>query len=168
MEQNTSWREDRNNAETLCRNVVMACLFLGAGCLLSAGCGGQKGIPTKVIHGSVTVGDQTPETGRLRFVPIEGTPGPASTGRIVDGQYRIEARGGVPVGKHRVEVHALKKTGRKVLGPGMEGGMTEVDETVNLAPEQYAGVKSPLKVEVPADSDGRIDIKIPGRLNVRR
>ena len=114
-----------------------------------------------MIHGSVTINGQTPETGNLRFVPIDGTHGPASTGQIVDGQYRIEARGGVPVGKHRVEVNALIKTGRKVTGPGPGGEPTQVDETVNLAPDEYAGEKSLLTVEVVAGSDGRIDIEIP-------
>ncbi len=168
MKPASSRRAARNDAETSCRNVVMACLLLGAGCLLWAGCGGRNGVPTEVIHGSVRVGDQVPETGRLRFVPIEGTRGPASAGQIVDGQYRIEARGGVPVGKHRVEVQVLKKTGRKVLAPGPEGEPAEVDETVNLAPAQYAGAESPLTVEVIAGSDGRIDIEVPRRPNDRR
>lgn len=143
------------------RLTVALCLLVAAGCLLPAGCGAQKGVPTEVIHGTVTVVGQTPETGRLRFVPIEGTRGPASTGQIVDGQYRIEARGGVPVGRHRVEVQALKKSGRKDLGHGPGGEPMEVDGTVNLAPDEYSGAESPLKVEVVAGSDGRIDIEIP-------
>ena len=163
MRWNTSRQEARKDAETSCRNAVTACLLLVAGCLLAAGCGGQEGVPTEVIHGSVTAGGETAETGRLRFVPIDGAPGPASTGQIVDGQYRIEARGGVPVGKHRVEVQALKKTGRKVPGRGPGGEPMQVDETVNLAPDEYSGADSPLTMEVVAGSDGRIDIEIPGR-----
>ena len=31
-----------------------------------------------------------------------------------------------------------------------------------LGPEEYAGAQSPLTVEVTADSEGRIDIEIPG------
>ena len=163
MQRSTSQQEDPRKAGTSCRNAVRACLLLGVGCLLSAGCGGQNGVSTKVIHGTVTVGGQTPETGRLRFVPIEGTPGPASTVKIVDGQYRIEARGGVPVGKHRVEVTALEKTGRQVTGSGPGGEPMQVDETIDLAPEQYVGAESPLTVEVIAGSDGRINIEIPPR-----
>ena len=163
MQRTTSQQEDPRKVGASCRNVVRACLLLGVGCLLSAGCGGQNGVYTEVIHGTVTVGGQTTETGRLRFVPIEGTLGPASTEQIVDGQYRIEARGGVPVGKHRVEVTALKKTRRKVIGRGPGGEPMQVDETINLAPEQFAGAESPLTVEVIVGSDGRIDIEIPPR-----
>ena len=121
MQRSTSQQEDPRKAGTSCHNAVRAYLLLGVGCLLSVGCGGQNGVSTEVIHGTVTVGGQTPETGRLRFVPIEGTPGPASTGRIVDGQYRIEARGGVPVGKHRVEVTAQPSANVSSIRSDIEG-----------------------------------------------
>ena len=136
-------------------------LLLGAVSLLATGCSDQKEV--LVIHGTVTIGGQTPESGRLRFVPIEGTRGPASIGQIVNGEYRIEGRGGVPVGKHRVEVTALVKTGRQVTGTSPGGQAMQVDETRNLAPEEYASTQSPLTVEVDANSDGQYDIKIPGR-----
>jgi hypothetical protein len=148
--------------QTLCRYLPIARLLLGAVCLSLAGCSSGDRIRTEVIHGSVTIGGRTPETGRVRFVPIERTRGPVSTGRIVDGQYRIDARGGVPVGTHRVEVNARVTTGRKVPGFSPGGEPIEVDETVNLAPDEYAGPNSPFTVEVVAGSDGRIDIKIPG------
>lgn len=107
----------------------------------------------------MTVGDEKVETGYVRFVPIEETRGPASVGQIVDGQYVIEARGGVPLGKHRVEISGQKRTGRMVPGnTGFEPGM--VEEIVDVGPEKYAGVDSPLVVEVTADSDDRIDFQI--------
>ena len=143
-----------------CRPVRLAGLAaLAGGLLLLSGCG-KGGLQTKIVHGTVTVGDEKVQTGHVRFVPIGGTSGPASTGRIVDGAYRIEARGGVPLGKHRVEVNALKKTGRMVPGDtGFEPGM--VEETVRMGKEEYAGADSPLVVEVTAGSDGRIDFQIP-------
>ena len=119
-----------------------------------------KGLPSKVIGGSVTCGGEEVPTGQVSFVPIEGTPGPNSAGLIVDGQYRIEARGGVPLGKHRVCVDARKKTGRKVEGHnGRE--TTMIDEEVRMGPEVYAGDQSPLVVDIRADSDGHYDIALP-------
>ncbi len=147
--------------KTSSRTFLNLGLLLSAVSLPAAGCSDQKGV--LVIHGAVTVGGQTPESGRLRFVPIEGTRGPASVGHIVNGQYRIEGRGGVPVGKHRVEVTALVKTGRQVPETSPGGQAMQVDETVNLAAEEYAGAESPLAVEVVAGSDGGIDIEIPPR-----
>jgi len=142
--------------------IVRRCGIVAVACgLLAAGCS-RSGPPVRPVHGSVTCGGESPDRGRLRFVPVEGTPGPAGLGHIVDGEYRIEARGGVPVGKHRVEVTALKRTGRKVTMIE-DGEEMTVDETVHLESEQYAGRDSPLVVEVTADSDGRIDIEIPAR-----
>ena len=138
---------------------LIFCLVMGAGCLLLTGCP-EKGLPSQVVHGAVTVGGENVELGRVRFVPIEGTSGPASMSPITDGQYRIEARGGVPIGKHRVEVDAKKKTGRQVEGhTGFEMGM--IDETVRMGPDTYAGKDSPLVIEVTGKGDGRHDIEIP-------
>ena len=133
--------------------------ILAAVCLpLVTGCGKESS--TKVVYGTVTYAGERVETGQLRFVPIDGTPGPASLAKIVNGEFRIEARGGVPIGRHRVEVEAFKRTGRKVVGRrGLEESM--VDETVRLGAQKYAGNQSPLTVEVTADADGRIDIEIP-------
>jgi hypothetical protein len=135
------------------RHVGGGCI-LGAICVLSCGC--NKRLPTRVVYGSVKVGDQAPDNGYVRFVPIEGTPGPASNAGISGGQYRIEVRGGVPLGKHRVEVFAQRKTGRKVLRDDVQ-----VEEFERLGPEHYASAKSPVTVEVTSQSDGRIDIQIP-------
>jgi len=132
---------------------------VAACCLLLAGCS-DSGLKTRTVFGSVSCGGEPVPQGHVRFVPIEGTSGPAGTGTIADGQYRIDARGGVPLGKHRVEIVAQKTTGRKV--PGfilMEPG--EVDEIVTLGPPEYEGQRSPLVEEVTADSDGRFDFEIP-------
>jgi hypothetical protein len=126
--------------------------------LAVVGCG--KGPPTKAMFGSVTYGGKSVPGGQVSFVPAEGKSPWVCAAPIVDGQYRIDARGGVPLGNYRVQVDARKKTGRKVKGfNGVETMM--VDEEVRLGPEKYAGQDSPLAVEVRADSDGRFDIAIP-------
>jgi hypothetical protein len=134
---------------------------LSAACVVaSCGCGRGE-LPTREVFGTVTCnGEKVPE-GEIRFVPIEGTPGPVSSAAIVDGQYRIEARGGVPVGEHRVEVRAMRKTGRKVARQVFAGETAMVDETVPLGAAGYDGVDSPLVEEVTAGGDGRIDVEIP-------
>ena len=135
-------------------------LAMAGGCLGVLGCGRGEFRP-KIVYGTVMVGDQKVETGQVRFVPIDATAGaPPGASPIVVGQYRIDARGGVPLGRYRVEVDAYKKTGRQVRGfTGTEQGM--IDELVHMGPEKYGGPDSPLIVELTADSDGRIDIQIP-------
>ena len=124
--------------------------------VIAGGCH-RGGLSRKVVFGSVTCGGEKVARGTVRFVPVENTPGPATVALIVDGQYRALNRGGVPIGKHRVEVAARRPTGRKIKSP--EGQM--VEETVAVGPELYAGPRSPLLVEVRADGDGRIDLAIP-------
>ena len=133
--------------------------ILIAGCLAALGCG-RSGPQMKVVHGTVLCGGQKVETGSVRFVPIEGTRGPASTATIIDGQYRIDARGGVPIGTHRVEVDARRRTGRKVPSPGGPEGMM-IDETLPVGDQKHGGRNSPLIVEVAAASEGRLDIEVP-------
>lgn len=97
--------------------------------------------------------------GMLRFVPIEaGSELPSTSGRIVDGQYRIDQKGGVPLGKYRVEIDARRPTGTKTTNP-MSGQTTE--DTVTMGPKIYAGVQSPLTVDVTAADDGHFNLLIP-------
>lgn len=126
-------------------------------CILIAGCGGQNA--AKSLEGEVSAGGQKPDGGTLRFVPVEGTPGPVHTAKIVDGRYRIESEAGMPFGKYRVEVDAKRKTGRKVMQfNGFENAPG--DEYARIMPPQYAGEQSPLIAEINAASGGRFDVEI--------
>jgi hypothetical protein len=82
---------------------------------LCAGCGGQGSGPEKVVvEGRVTF-DGTPiANGEVRFHPIEGTRGAVSGGPIRQGAYAAQGKGGVPVGRHRVEIQAFRPS------PGQE------------------------------------------------
>lgn len=128
--------------------------------VVAAGCG-PRGLPSKPMHGSVTCGGQAVLTGLVTFMPIDGAAGANCAAAIVDGQYSIQARGGVPFGKHRVCVIAEKKTGRQVEGHnGRETVL--VDEKVRIGPPSYSGEQSPLIVDIRSDSDDRYDIVLPG------
>ena len=135
--------------------LLVSCLPLA----LAAGCGGRDALPMVVVHGTVTCGGEPVERGEIRFVPIEGTPGPLSAGLISKGEYQIDVRGGVPAGRHRVEIVAQRRTGRQVMrDTGTESAM--MDETVQLGPPEYAGEQSPLVAEV-SKSNARFDFELP-------
>lgn len=126
---------------------------------LLGGCG-SSGLESLIVEGVVTFCGENVETGQIRFVPIGDTPGSTNVSAILNGRYRIEARGGVPLGRYRVEIAAEKRTGRKVMGnTGFEPGM--IDETVRLGPPDYAGSKSPLTAEITEQSDGRLNFDLP-------
>jgi hypothetical protein len=134
-------------------------LIAGSCCI---GCRSNSSLSTKVVQGRVTYGQSPVEEGMVRFVPIEGTHGPMSFGSIDHGYYRVDSHGGVPLGTHRVEVDAWKKTGRKVTTRGrFESEMSE--ERERLGPEVYSGETSPLRIQLTADSSDRFDIQIPAK-----
>ncbi len=131
---------------------ALACMVVLAGC--------GRGPSAKVVRGSVACGGESVPCGKVSFVPVEGDSPWICSVPIVEGQYRIDARGGVPLGKYRIQVDARKKTGRKVEKfNGVE--MAMMDEEVRMGPEGYSNQHSPLVVDVLANSDGRFDIDIP-------
>ncbi len=127
--------------------VFAACLTFLVGCRQS---------DNRVISGTVTYDGQPVKLGQVCFVPIEGTKGPLNAAMIIDGQYRIEARGGVQPGTYRVEVAAQMKTGRQRL---VRGEMEDI--TVQMGPIEYARKDSPLRFEVGADTSNQYNINIP-------
>lgn len=70
----------------------------------TVGCGAPSGIEEAVVSGTISYQGAPLEDGEIRFVPIKGTKGPANLGYIKQGKYSVTARGGVPVGTHRVEI----------------------------------------------------------------
>jgi hypothetical protein len=77
---------------------------LAAGLVLVTGCG--KSEPSVV--GTVLLdGDPLP-SGRIRFVPVEGTPGPDAGAVIDEGKYSITK--GLTTGKYRVEIHGTQES----------------------------------------------------------
>ena len=126
------------------RVLVLGLLALN---VLLIGCGG--GLDVVPVHGTVNLNGKPIPDGEIRFVPIEDTKGPASVGNIVAGEYKIDARGGVPVGKHRIEIRVIGRT-----GAGSGAGVMSAEGAVgNVGPPIYDSPKSPLTCEVSPDED---------------
>jgi len=69
------------------------------------GCGGSDDAPVRrIVTGKVLYQNQTIDKGTIRFIPQPS--GPVASARIVDGSYRVENKGGVPLGEHRVEIRS--------------------------------------------------------------
>src|SRR6185295_6699697 len=75
--------------------------------LVDIGCG-KQGIERAIVYGTVKFGGKPMQTGTILFVPTEGTKTPPGAAQIIDGKYRVEARGGVPVGTHKIEIEAYR------------------------------------------------------------
>lgn len=78
---------------------------------LAAGCGGSEEGPVRAaVRGQVSLDGQPLESGMIRFVPAEGTTGPAAVAAIVDGHFELTDEEGPIVGDHRVEIEATDYT----------------------------------------------------------
>lgn len=70
-----------------------------------AGCRRLSDEPVRVVvTGSVSYRGKPVAKGEIRFVPTKESKGPVTIAKITDGQFRAEAKGGVPVATQRVEI----------------------------------------------------------------
>jgi hypothetical protein len=85
------------------------------------------------LYGTVTVDGVPLAKGHIRLFAL--TPGGAGTdAAIVDGKYQIPADRGPMAGTYRVEIEALRPSGRRVYDPDTR---LMVDELVNALPVRY-------------------------------
>jgi len=71
------------------------------------GCGGGSEV---VVTGTVTYQGSPLEKGQIRFLPEDASATRISGAYIMDGKYKAVAKGGVPVGTHKVSIVAHRPT----------------------------------------------------------
>lgn len=127
--------------QNLCSAVCLLALVASYGCR-------QSGMEKVVIRGEVSYAGEPIKNGQIRFSPIEGTKGPISGGVIKDGKYEAQGKGGVPLGKHRVEIYGYRPVKKTTGGLQNEGGDSE-----QYIPAKYSGGSS-LTAVITAQSAG--------------
>jgi hypothetical protein len=138
--------------DVICRTAVWALGGLAA-CMALVGCS-KSDIEKLVVRGVVRYEGQPVANGEVRFIPIEGTKGPVAGGPIVKGEYIAEAKGGVPVGKHRVEIVAFRPAASRNPQVVTEGGLFD-----QYLPAKY-NTKSTLTVTIDADNADAVDFSL--------
>ena len=127
--------------------------------LFLLGCGGDKPEIERVeVSGQVTYQGEPVENGRIRFAPTGETNGPVSGGAIHDGEYAVTAKGGVPIGVHRVEITAFEKLDiPEKMQEGAAAGTSDDEElSEQLAPKRQLlpsrfNTNTQLQVTIPTD-----------------
>jgi hypothetical protein len=127
--------------------------------LTVTGCG-RSGPTRAAIEGQVTLGGKPLDAGRVLFVPVAPTTGPATSARITAGRYELSKSAGPVVGTNRVEIEAdlplgfalddelaFAKRGPRPLPP-------------NPIPPQF-NTQSTLTVTVKADERNTFDVALP-------
>jgi len=137
----------------------LALLLLAVGIAWNVGCGAAP--PQQaVVHGRVTYRGKPIEQGKIVFHPIAPLKARPAGADIVNGAYAINENGPV-LGKHRVEIQAYRKTGRKI--PDLMGDVSIpnrplIDETVPLLPASF-NVESTLTADITA-SDNTVNFEL--------
>ncbi|MFM1904620.1 MAG: hypothetical protein RLZZ440_2520 [Planctomycetota bacterium] len=102
-------------------------------------------------------GQELPE-GVIRFFPLGD--GIGSDGPIAAGRYAIPADRGLSRGTYRVEISALKATGRRV--PDLDAGPGDMkDEVIETVPARY-NRDSELRVEFDPGAIQSHDFQLTG------
>ncbi|HMO84410.1 MAG TPA: hypothetical protein PKC18_05740 [Lacipirellulaceae bacterium] len=98
----------------------------------------------KEISGSVSYRGEPISDGFITFIPLGDTPGSSTGAEVKNGEYSISASQGVARGgSYRVEIEALRSTGRSRAAPQglvpLPAGTKEVSyrEMENYLPEKY-------------------------------
>lgn len=113
------------------KSFVCALLVMSAsGCFDSSA-------PTRVgVYGTVKLdGTPVPE-GTISFIPEQATNGPTAGGQIVQGAYKITSLGPA-IGKYRVEIKSMRKTGKKIEAGTPAPPGTMIDEIEQYIPAKY-------------------------------
>lgn len=136
--------------------VLVRCFFVFA-LLIVTGCGNQG--PQRVaVQGTVQFDGKPVPDGSIRFIPLEGTPGPETAAPIVDGKYVLEEDSGPPVGKLRVEIRQ-----GATIPPDLTNDHTALPKKYHLPqnsiPPQFND-KSSLSVETVVGSMNTFDFNL--------
>lgn len=124
--------------------------------VIVVGCsGGSEDEPERaIVSGDVTWQKKPLQDGIIRFIS-EG--GPSAQGPIRDGVYRIDHKGGVPVGRCRVEVEGFEEqdigdSGSVVIAMPKKVGIQVIPQKFNRA--------STLQVDVTAGTENQHDFHL--------
>jgi hypothetical protein len=133
--------------------------FLSLLAVALAGCS-ESGPARAPIQGRVTLGGKPLTGGRIVFTPSAPNQGPATSARIVNGEYALPLDEGPIVGKNRIQIEAdldlgfalddeqaFARRGGKPLPP-------------NPVPPEF-NVRSTIVVDVIAGEENSYDVTIP-------
>jgi len=100
----------------LSRCMVLSLLMIFTATIF-VGCRRDSGPERVVVSGAITYRGRPVSVGSIRFVP-EGVSLPSAAANIVEGKYRADNKGGVPVGTHKIQIEGYDRGGPKSAAGG--------------------------------------------------
>ncbi|MBI3464124.1 MAG: hypothetical protein HY000_13865 [Planctomycetes bacterium] len=120
---------------------VIANLAMFAALAAMLGCAAEE---QAEVRGKVTLDGQPVEEGTISFIPSTGSQNQAAWAPIKGGEFVIDGSQGLATGVSRVEIRALRRTGR-ILPTSMPGEPEY--EMQDYIPQRYNSA-SQLKAEI--------------------
>ena len=96
------------------RSEITVGLPLVALIIQSVGCAREALFPTGPVSGHVRLDGRPLPNGVIRFVPIQGTPGPKTSVQVIEGKFEASKKAGPPIGTHRIEIESADMGGYKM------------------------------------------------------
>jgi hypothetical protein len=127
--------------------------------LLASGCGGGGG-DRGAVSGMVKLDGKPIEQGSILFTPVQGVHGSVTGGEIENGRYELTGKNGPALGRNRVEIRAMRKTGKMVQKPFAPAG-TLVPEKVEAVSPRF-NTNTTLTVEI-QEGDNTADFEVSAR-----
>lgn len=133
---------------------LLAVTGLMTGGLMGCGPGGPPEPERAVVFGEVTYQGKPIQDGVIRFI---SDAGPSAQGPIRAGVYRIDHKGGVPVGDCRVEIEAYQEQDIKDVGTTLIEMPKRIG--VQILPERY-NTKSTLRIDIVSGQQNEHDFNL--------
>lgn len=133
-------KSPHSRVSALCMLAVLTTLAL-------AGCHADRGPDRVVVSGTITYQGKPLPAGSIRFVPLDASL-PGAAANIVDGKYRADNKGGVPVGTHKIQIEGCE---RSVLKPNEEGPPVGKGRGRQYLPKRY-NADTQLEITIPPGS----------------
>jgi hypothetical protein len=109
-----------------------------------------------IVSGTATYNGKPIPEGDIRFMPVATSVIPMAGAVIKDGKYRVEGRGGVPVGTHKIEIEAYHVQRPEVKPGETPPAMGRGEPRIRYLPKRY-------------NTDSQLQITIePGSLEITK
>ncbi|MFG0332026.1 MAG: hypothetical protein ACF8TS_01565 [Maioricimonas sp. JB049] len=135
-----------------------------------SGCGDASGggaLQRAAVSGTVTFNGQPLSEGFVRFVPVDGTPGPKTSVPVSQGRFEVEADRGPVVGMHRIEIQSTDDGGyamddEDALRRLRESGVKRID-AIRIPPAYNARSTLMEAVTAAGKNEFRFELNSPRR-----
>jgi hypothetical protein len=106
---------------------------------MACGCGGS---PRAAVRGMVTIDGAPLPEGSIDFIPVDAHAAQTAGAKISQGEYEIAADRGLRPGEYRVQIRAVRPTGKKIwdgMGDERAPASTKrmVDQVESYVPARY-------------------------------